>query len=229
LVISSYICPSTPPRTLDYQPYFTTQGVPNAGPFMLGPTDYAAIRGVHDVGFRSLFGLIMPLPEGNCGVLGVPESGSQTGKGIMEWQASGQRWRRGLVPVAEILDGTSNTLLVGEVAGRHQVYAKRAPVMPNTPTGVSAGSQLNAAWADYNNAIALVGYSNDGLTAGGGSCLINCRNTAGTATGQIYSFHPAGANLLRADGSVQFIKQGISPRLLGALVTRKGGEALPLD
>jgi prepilin-type N-terminal cleavage/methylation domain-containing protein len=227
-IINSYMCPSAPPRSLDYQPYFTSQGVPNLGPFIIGPTDYAAIRGVHNTGFSALFNIQVPTPEGNCGAMGVPVAGgSQTGKGTMAWTPDGQRWVRGLIPLAEILDGTSNTLLFGECAGRHQVYAKGIPVLPNTPTGISAGSHLNAAWADYNTAIALVGYSNNGLTPGGGSCLVNCCNSAGTATGQIYSFHPGGAQLLRADGSVFFIKTNVSPRTLAALVTRKGSEALP--
>jgi prepilin-type processing-associated H-X9-DG protein len=151
----------------------------------------------------------------------------------MEWQPEGQRLTRGRIPIAEIIDGTSSSVMFGECAGRHQVFRRGGvALMPNTPG--SLGWALNTAWGDYNSAILLVGYSNDGVTPGGGSCLINCRNNAATtptatpaaAAGQIYSFHPGGANLLRADGSVDFVKQAISPRLLGALVTRKGGETI---
>jgi len=38
--------------------------------------------------------------------------------------------------------------------------------------------------------------------------------------------HPGGNNVLMADGSVRFVAQSINPQTLGALATRKGGEAI---
>ena len=52
-------------------------------------------------------------------------------------------------------------------------------------------------------------------------CAINCSNHQ-----QIYSFHPGGANAVFADGSVHFLQEGISIRVLAALVTRAGGEVV---
>jgi prepilin-type N-terminal cleavage/methylation domain-containing protein len=44
--ISIYDCPSATPRYADYEPYFASLGLPNAGPMNLGITDYNVIRGL---------------------------------------------------------------------------------------------------------------------------------------------------------------------------------------
>ena len=43
------------------------------------------------------------------------------------------------------------------------------------------------------------------------------------------SFHPGGANFGMADGSVRFLKTGISPEAFGSLLTRAGGEFISPD
>ena len=43
---------------------------------------------------------------------------------------------------------------------------------------------------------------------------------------EAYGFHPGGANAVFADGSVHFLKAGMSVPALAALVTRAGGEAV---
>src|SRR5262249_33574379 len=43
---------------------------------------------------------------------------------------------------------------------------------------------------------------------------------------RVYAFHPGGANAVFADGSVRFLKAGMSIRVLAALVTRAGGEVV---
>ena len=51
---------------------------------------------------------------------------------------------------------------------------------------------------------------------------MNCDNQQG----DIYSFHPGGANVLFADGSVRFVKSSINLNTLAALVTKAGGEVV---
>ena len=50
---------------------------------------------------------------------------------------------------------------------------------------------------------------------------MNCTNDR-----EVYSFHPGGANVVFADGSVHFLKAAISIRVFAGLVTRAGGEVV---
>src|SRR5262249_51821455 len=198
-VVSSYLCPSAPRKPIDYGPYFVSLGLPNLGPFVIGATDYAAVRGYHG-NFRNACATSSPAPPsngsgggaGNGGALGLkgPETGTQLTLGQMRF--------------ADITDGLSNTIVMSEDSGRHQVYTRRVPVTPNAPGQV--GWTLNAAAFDYNTAIFVRGFSNDGRTRDGGCCIINCNNVR-----QFYAFHSSGVNALRGDGSVQFLKESPAP------------------
>ena len=57
-----------------------------------------------------------------------------------------------------------------------------------------------------------------------GICIINC-----TSNNEIYGFHPGGANLLFADGSVHFFKESTDPRVVVYMITRSGGEIVGSD
>lgn len=61
--------------------------------------------------------------------------------------------------------------------------------------------------------------SGTGPVVGNRQCFINCTNV-----GEIYAFHAGGAHVLLADGSVRLLTQSISTRVLGRLVTVRGGE-----
>jgi prepilin-type N-terminal cleavage/methylation domain-containing protein len=209
-----FVCPSAPSRTLDYGPYFVSLGLPNAGPFPLALTDYAAVRGNHTT-FVKACATTSPVPSTTSSSPGSDNGGYLGVKGLM----SNGSLTQGKTKLTDATDGTSNTILLAEDAGRHQLYAKRTPISPNTPGG--PGWSLNAAVADYNTAIFVHGYDNAGLSRDGGCCVVNCSNDS-----QIYSFHAGGALSLRGDGSVQFLKEATAPGVLAALVSRSGGEAL---
>ena len=68
------------------------------------------------------------------------------------------------------------------------------------------------------------GFSANGLVPDGGCCVVNCNNFD-----EIYAFHPGGANTLRGDGSVFFMRESIAPAVLAALISYNGGEVLPGD
>jgi prepilin-type N-terminal cleavage/methylation domain-containing protein/prepilin-type processing-associated H-X9-DG protein len=209
-VVKSYLCPSTPSHVIDYQPYFTQATGQNLGPMILGGTDYAVIRGYHD-NFR--VACTTSTLSGDVGVMGVKGVKGQAG-GLISGKAR----------IADIIDGTSNTIMVAEDAGRQQVWARGVPLTPNTPSTNPAppwGWTLNAAWSDYNTRILVRGFSGDGTVLDGGCCVINCSNV-----NQIYSFHNGGFNGLRADGSVRFQDQNMAPGVLAALITRAGNESL---
>lgn len=211
--VSSYLCPSAPSRTLDYGPYFVSLGLPNRGTFVIGATDYAPIRGAHN-NFRNSCAPTMPTPSNECGALGI------------FGQYSPQGLTRGKTRILDMTDGTSNTILFGEAGGRHQVYARGKAVSPNAPGDI--GWTLNAGFFDYNTTIQVRGFSSDGLIVDGGCCSINCTNGRSSpfTQGQLYSFHLGGTNGLRGDGSVQFLSDSIAPGILGALISRNGGEVV---
>jgi prepilin-type N-terminal cleavage/methylation domain-containing protein len=214
--VKSYVCPSTPSRTIDLSPYFISLGLGSAstGPFKVGATDYVAVRGAHN-NFRTACAPTMPDPSDTSGVLGIKGTASIPNGELLTGKAR----------LADILDGTSNTILVGESAGRHQVYSKgNKPVMPNTPG--AAGWSLNAGSFDYNSAILLRGASADGLVQDGGCNIVNARNVWSAGRSQFYGFHPGGCQVVRADGSVQFLPETTAVTVVAAMVTRAGAEPI---
>jgi prepilin-type N-terminal cleavage/methylation domain-containing protein/prepilin-type processing-associated H-X9-DG protein len=116
--------------------------------------------------------------------------------------------------IAEVTDGLSNTIMVGEDAGRPSLYLM----------GLEAGTTADGwGWADPD-----CGFSLSGVTAGTnitpGPCVINCTNDS-----EFYSFHTGGINVCLGDGSVRFISRSITPSTLAALVTARGGEVASPD
>jgi prepilin-type N-terminal cleavage/methylation domain-containing protein len=214
--VQSYLCPSTPRKPIDYGPYFVSLGLPNRGPFVIGGTDYAPIRGAHN-NFRNACAPTMPTPSNESGALGL--FGSMGPGGLTTGRAR----------FADMTDGTSTTIVFGEAAGRHQVWAKKVQVQPNAPGQI--GWTLNAAFFDYNTTIQVRGFSNDGLSVDGGCCVINCTNgrTTPFTQGQLYSFHIGSLNVLRGDGSVANMRETMAPAVLAAMITRAGGEVYQQD
>jgi prepilin-type processing-associated H-X9-DG protein len=119
-------------------------------------------------------------------------------------------------PIVTIVDGTSNTTLYSEAAGRNLQYYTNG-VSAAFPSGMTG-----PIWADSDNRITVTGTdaSGDTNSAGLGPCAMNCNNLQG----DIYSFHLGGANICFADGSVRFVRSTILISTLAALVTANGGE-----
>ena len=120
--------------------------------------------------------------------------------------------------IGEVTDGTSNTVLVAEDAGRPQLWRNGRLV--------SATGGGGAAWAGAGSEVALHGATSDGervspTAPGPWPCAVNCTNNS-----EVYAFHSGGANVALADGSVRFLRAGLDIRVLAALITRAGGEVV---
>jgi len=186
--IKIFECPSNPnrgPSNSDYGPYFGL-----GSPLLLGRTDYAPIRG-YSQSFRN-----------NCAP-GSPWNGSEE---------VGFLGKKSIPPkFADMSDGTANTMIFAEDAGRQTLY--RNGVAQPTPR------LLNSAWGDYNVKITVHGWDANATVQNGGCAAINVINHD-----EIYAFHSGGTNILRGDGSISFLKRSTSTAVLGALITAAGGE-----
>jgi prepilin-type N-terminal cleavage/methylation domain-containing protein/prepilin-type processing-associated H-X9-DG protein len=112
---------------------------------------------------------------------------------------------------ADIRDGTSNTLLVAEDAGRPKFYNQARQLYD--PIGQQGG------WADPGGAFSLDGANPDGSIPG--PCPMNCSNDS-----ELYAWHTGGVNVAFADGSVHYLRQNIDICTLAKLFTRAGGEVV---
>ncbi len=116
-------------------------------------------------------------------------------------------------PVTQIRDGSSNTILICEDAGRPERWVG----------GRYIANDLNdGGWGHHENDYGLDGAVSKTDPSSPGNCVINCHNNNET-----YSFHSGGANHVFADGSVRFIRETISPRTYAALITARGGSLTP--
>lgn len=120
-------------------------------------------------------------------------------------------------PIGVISDGTSNTLLVSETAGRPDAWA--------TGKLLTSGTQTDGGWCDPDSAYITHGFSADGVTTtDGGPCHTNCSNN-----NEPYGFHSAGAMHVMADGSVRFIQASMNIRQFVKLITYMGNDVAPID
>jgi prepilin-type processing-associated H-X9-DG protein len=115
--------------------------------------------------------------------------------------------------ITDVTDGSSNTILLAEDAGRNQKW-----VLGKRVTGSTTG-----AWANPSTEVVVSGY-NPATNTSPGPCAVNCTNN-----NEVYGFHPAGANVVMGDGSVRFVRAGMDINVLIPLVTRAMGEVVQPD
>jgi prepilin-type N-terminal cleavage/methylation domain-containing protein/prepilin-type processing-associated H-X9-DG protein len=140
--------------------------------------------------------------------------------------------------VGAVTDGTSNTIMLAEAAGRPQVWqnghlATTDLGLPNKGSNDLGNpsdpwkDRYGGGWADASSGgFSLSGSATDGSYASaGGACSINCNNDLG-----FYSFHSGGANFVYCDGSVHFLTASATPASMVAAISKAGGETLsPLN
>jgi len=129
---------------------------------------------------------------------------------------------RGTMPpatIASVTDGTSNTVLAGEVLPSRAadsnfwfqnggVHGMTIPINWNSNTIDPASATCRDNWQ-------------------GATAPLGCR--FGAAAKGFPSLHPGGANFVFGDGSVRFLKQSIAIPIQAALGSRGGGEVVSAD
>jgi prepilin-type N-terminal cleavage/methylation domain-containing protein/prepilin-type processing-associated H-X9-DG protein len=116
--------------------------------------------------------------------------------------------------ITDITDGTSNTIMVAEGAGRNQLWQMGKLISNSGTTG---------AWANPGTQIVVSGF-NPATATIPGPCAVNCTNNH-----NVYAFHPGVANVLFADGGVRTVRAGLDVNILIALMTRARGEVIAAD
>jgi prepilin-type N-terminal cleavage/methylation domain-containing protein/prepilin-type processing-associated H-X9-DG protein len=142
-------------------------------------------------------------------------------RGAIYWYAPDNTRNR----MAEITDGTAHTILIGECAGREDVYRGRQKYPVDYTGGVRA---RGGAWATTDNPYTIGQRAPWKASFGNipGQVGINNSNEWGHC---FYSFHEGGANFAFADASVRFLAESIDLYTLAKLVTRAGGEQVDAD
>lgn len=127
--------------------------------------------------------------------------------------------------ISTITDGTSNTIAIAEDAGRVDVDSGGFMVIKvETMDDGTPANRRSWAWADPDNAFNVdeLVNNNQWPTGGSSDCpwsVVNCGPNEET-----FSFHPTGANVVFADGSVHFISETIDAPTFAALMSKDGGE-----
>jgi prepilin-type N-terminal cleavage/methylation domain-containing protein/prepilin-type processing-associated H-X9-DG protein len=153
---------------------------------------------------------------------------------------------QGKTRIAEITDGTSNTIAIGEDAGRDPRYdspytegyydgINPRPVLGLGPAGGTAIYRRFWRWAEPDGAYGVSGGPNNKYRpdhepiAWTETGPFVAQGTNAGNNDELFSFHPGGINVLFGDGSVRFLKDAVNPVTLRALVTIQSGEVVSSD
>ncbi|MEW4570727.1 DUF1559 domain-containing protein [Tautonia sp. JC769] len=182
--INLYECPSDPDGQELQDNVWGLFGVP------FSPTNYAGVMGPHNLGNGSLFG-------------GLPDCHNYSAYGFKE--CTGTFWRHSIlspVKLSSMRDGTSNTIVVGEVLPSYddfKTWSLGAGTYSSTSPPLNYRPAVNQPFANWPNQISF------------------------------RSAHPGGAQFLWGDGRVSFVKETIARDVYRSISTRKGGEVVSAD
>jgi prepilin-type N-terminal cleavage/methylation domain-containing protein/prepilin-type processing-associated H-X9-DG protein len=202
--IKIFLCPSAPPGRKG--------SINGPGGFVLSVTDYSPTSAIFSLTTMA-------------SLLTVSFTKAPTFQGVSIFEGTlGQNVLR---PISAITDGTSNTMIMGEDAGRPQGWRMGTYAgftHPSTPTGYRSPI---GGWSQPCQVLNISGLDPGKVpptTSWPGPCAVNCQNGE-----DLYSFHTAGANILMADGSVRMLSANVSLTTVLELQVYNDGYVLPPD
>ncbi len=243
-VVAVYLCPSSATR----QPSGGNDGIDPNDPITGPPPGFGRGYGYDDYGptcYTDIdpFGLMNNSADGKIYPATPYRNKGARADGLL---------KQGKTTIAQVTDGTSNTIAIGEDAGRDPRYlspytegyydgVNLRVIGTNSAPGLGPAGGLAPArrywrWAEPDTSFGVSGQPNNKYQpsyevlpwqAPPGP-LFTAGNNAG-ANDELYSFHPGGVNCLFGDGSVHFIRDTINIVALRSLVTCHGGEVISGD
>jgi hypothetical protein len=201
--LTGFICPSAPGGANREVPGDAAPTLPLT--WKAAPSDYIGISGV-----RGTFANIAY--SGNPG--GARHGVLQVyGSPLLGASNRSSRFR-------DVLDGTSNTFVIGERTGGNLIYSKRKPF----PAGAPLVPTNGGGWGElFNGEMWLSGalYSGASYPVVEGPCAINCTNVRSHG---FHSFHPGGCHFVVTDGSVRFMNETAEALAIAAGITSQKGD-----
>jgi len=211
-IINPYVCPSAPVTNPFSDPEFQAIGyaIGDSGSVV----SYLLNKGAHNIWCRR--GAV-----------------SSSVAGVFDVGGNGSSFR-------DILDGTSNTMMVGEGPIGDDVQVCQGQGCDGTGTVSSVPGRIswivphpNASYIPLSPHLSIFGSTIDRMNkeyateswAAGTTDWANCSAPhTGDAVTNFASYHPGGANFLFCDGSVHFLSETIETATYRALSTKAGGE-----
>jgi prepilin-type processing-associated H-X9-DG protein len=145
-------------------------------------------------------------------------------------QGTGILYPNSRIAIADVIDGTSATLMIGErsrnladAAWPGAFGSHSAPAPLCTKTGWPVRSCVGLMFL----LMGRTGPSTDivsGSVPGGST-----PNHPAAGADGFWSLHTGGCQFLLCDGSVRFVKEALAPQIFRALATRAGGEVVAGD
>lgn len=241
---SIFFCPSNRLNgVIDLTPFIQQWGAPM--PPYVGACDYVLCKGANACLWTDTSGI----PLQARGLFNEVQYGDLHPRGNGTWVAVPQQ----SVRFANITDGLSSTIALGEAAGGNSYYVI-ADVnnlsKPAVEPFVNGPAKMDQAWAaasmgDYQHpwyagvlgVTAQIGFGanpmDEPMNRRPGMPTILGGDPTGSNAGGLdrvsgfRSMHMVGCNFLFVDGSVHFLPQSIDPLVYRALSTYAGGEVIP--